>query len=269
MVPMACDRKVEFGGRCRNMADPVTGRCIEISSHKEGTAGVVDEPTVILVKFPLFGGALDAAVRYFRDIPRFEDDCEKEHELAAKITGRQFKGVRASGKRGDSGTPVFGKDGVPNPNQSALATELGKNNFVLADVHCFSREPGQGFLVLGYYRGDADRRQLTLNPHQKGFIDRSWQHQWGRGRVHVWANTPQHVGIIEGSRFKFMILDERDGELLARFTKPLIEDAYWIPRSDFEWMVEESVHTVNFTTGKAGLGPSNKLVYRSGLWGIE
>lgn len=266
MVPMACDRKVEFGGRCRNTAEPTTGRCIEILSHKEGTAAVVDPPTTILAKFKLFGGALVAAMKLFRSVPRFENDCEKEHELAAKIAGRQFKGVRADGERGDSGTPVFRKEGLVNPDTFTLVEELATNGFALADVHCFSRDPGQGFLVLGYYKQNTDRKPLALNSDQRGFINYFWTRQWGR--AHIWSNIPQHVGVIERSRFKFIILDERDGELLAHITRPLIEEAYWIPRVDFERIDEELVHTVNFT-GKSGPEPSHNLVYREGLWGVE
>lgn len=264
---VACDRKEEglLGGRCRNEAGE-KGTCIVVSSHKDGTAAVADKPTTILIKFMLFGNVLAVATHLFREIFRFEEECENEHALVAALAKRQFKGVRATGERGDSGTSIFGKGGLTSPDPTTLAKELDENGFTFADIHCFSREPGKGFLVLGYYKQLTDRKPLVLNPDQQVFVQRSWQKQWGK--VHVYANIPYYTGVIQGSRFKFTILDERDGEILIHVTKPLMEDAYWIPRKDFERMDKEILHTVNFT-GKPSQGPSNKLAYRFGLWGIE
>lgn len=267
MAQIKCDRQAAsaLGGRCRNGAAE-NGRCTSVLTHKDGTAPRADAPDVVLVKPKLVGRALFAAMNTFPVVLRVaEERFAEAHELVATMAGRRFDKYRPGG---DSGTPVFDqKKGLQAPDVSTLQTELAKAGFVLADVHCWKREqPGmdEGFLVLGYRRGGAP---VSLTEQQKRFVVTSYNLvPWGE--AHVWANIPEYWGEYKGARFKFLLIEEKDGILKIVATKPKMDTVWSIERAAFTSIMREVLHTVNLR-GRVPTGVQKQaLVYNDGLWGI-
>ncbi len=252
-----CDRQVQFGVRCREDAES-DGKCV---LHQAMGAPRASEPTVVLMKFKLFGSALHAAAGLFKYVPRMAEDIESAHELVAKAAGLQFRGVRATDKGpGDSGTPVFGKQGLKDVAVASLRQELVDEGFVLADVHVFEKLDGSGMLVLGYHKHG---KPTKLDNDQQKFIDRSWAMNWSH--CHVWANIPQQVAVADGVRFKFMLLGVQGAQLLIQVTRPRMEETALVSKKDIKLEGTETVHTVNLV-GPSSKSPIVPLAYAGGLW---
>lgn len=255
----ACDRQVQFGARCREEAT-ANGRCAE---HQQGNAPRALEPDVILVKFKLFGAALHSAAGLFRYVPRMGEIIEASHEAVAKTVGLQFKGLRQTDKgSGDSGTAVFGKQGLKGVSLTQL--KLEDAGFALADIHTFEKPDGSGMLVLGYYKYHTDVKPVALRKDQKAFIDRSLSMNWGN--CHVWANIPQYTAEVQGVRFRFLITEDRGDKLLIQVTRPKMDEVAEVSKKEIGAYRLETIHTVNL------YGHADRdfmLHYAEGLWDVE
>jgi hypothetical protein len=114
------------------------------------------------------------------------DEKEKKHVEHAEAVGRQAYAVRKD--VADSGTQVFGKDGLHNVSMSTLIRELVLI-YQKVDIHLRRRrdgDPQMGVLVVSFSNeGEATNNAAALALFLK-FMDQSaWEH------AHIWANPPQ------------------------------------------------------------------------------
>ncbi|MDP3772472.1 MAG: hypothetical protein Q8Q94_03835 [bacterium] len=248
VIPMACDRAAEsaLGGRCRNRAG-ANGRCVSIASHRDRRAPRADSPDAVLVKFKLYGEALNRALEILPTVVRDEERIENEHALISLFAGRKFRGVRGRGKTrcpGDSGTPIFGQQGLRKPAAPTLSQELLASGYAVDNTHCWKRpDKDEGFLVVGYRRG---AKEILFTQDQERFLSRAF----GQASqvVHVWENIPQYTGQLKGEEtvFKCLLLKKTERGVYLQSVRPLLEDTHWIPRSELAFFRREVVHTVNF-----------------------
>lgn len=251
-VPMACDRAAEsaFGGRCRNRA-AANGRCDSVASHRDGSALRADSPDTVLVKFKY--GKVNRALEIFPTVVRDEETIESEHALIGVFTGRKFRGVRGRGKQGpgDSGTPVFGQQGLWKPAAPSLSQDLMTTGYAVDDIHCWKRaDRDEGFLVVGYRKR---ARGVAFTKDQERFLSRSFSQAYQV--AHVWENIPQHTGKLKGEEavFKCLLLEETEEAVHIQSVRPLLEDTHWIPRSELALFRREVLHTVNFVGSRGFL----------------
>lgn len=278
---IACDRKAEsaFGGRCRNEAT-FEGRCEKVFSHKNGSAPRADKPTIPLVKFRLPNHLFTEARDLFPEMIRNEDHeikFEESHRILAQLAGRKFKGIRIEEGPGDSGTQIFGKEGLPFPLATGIPEEIAHAGFRLDNVHCFQRQDARAFLVLGYKKVPRDVRLTT---EQQAFLKKKvFAALWGV--CHAWANIPEHIGTLKGNLCKFVVIKEgSDVVVFVTNPKDLPEPMFTLPISEVQIQEWEVIHTLNFTGYDFSYlktlqqkktvppRPANRLVYNDGLWGI-
>lgn len=260
-IIVSCNRAVRFGARCRGDAT-ANGRCVE---HLTVEAPRAPAPDVVLVKFTLPPQVAGVAANLFRDVPRMRDEIEKSHEAVAKAAGLQFKGIRAVEKDdpGDSGTPVFGRPGLKDVTLAPLREELERAGFALANVHTFANKTGKQVLVLGYHIGGEP---VALRADQQAFISRSWAMDWGF--AHVWANVPEMEACASDgiTRFKYLVIEDRGGNLLIQVTNPRGMESAEIAKSEIRYSRMTCLHTVN--VGGPSKGFEDILEFADGLWGV-
>lgn len=189
-VKMACKAGAHDGAvRCRNMQPCVI--------HPDGEP-TAPEADVILVKMNLNGKWglrwKSAGVRTTERSGQRAATLAKQRKAQAEQFNRSPLAVRRQSgsdisvpEAMDSGTPIFGPDGLAGVDITGLAEELhGMGNFLLADVHILKR-PWKA----------PDRLVLEFNkigPALQNFPWRIYHELIATcfGKVHVWAN-PRNV----------------------------------------------------------------------------
>lgn len=195
----ACKMAAHEGvARCRNM-EPCS-----VPAHRNGSTQLAPRPDVVLLKInlnkkndALFDGA---------GVPRHERSDERraqlgeQHRERAERLGRDSLVIRErrEGKESidypeahDSGTPVFGANGLHGVSVRALTAELQGAGYHLVHAHRLAREVKPPVrLVMVYERSNGEEMQNFPWRLLADLTNTSF------GQVDVWANDRDGHGKV-------------------------------------------------------------------------
>ncbi|TET84445.1 MAG: hypothetical protein E3J36_01295 [Candidatus Nealsonbacteria bacterium] len=188
----ACIASAKGGARCRATVEKLGTFCSFHQKLKEEGRQIrlAPKPDVILVRFYL---NLDRSQKLeMTGIPRRERltevEREEKHINHAKQYGRDPYRYR---DKSDSGTPIFGKEGINDLFLSQTWAELKREGYHLTDIHLKSHTEKKDVLVaaLNYKASEIPLSKQILDE-----LDQLLSSCWGY--VRVWADPPNEEGKV-------------------------------------------------------------------------
>lgn len=177
----ACIGTTETGARCRNEAAP-SKRCEECTEKNRPGAPA---PTHILLKLVINERRAKAfANTGVSTVQPNWGERREQHQVEAYVHGMDAKAYATETYKGvDSGTAVFGRQGLSDVCVEELWAELHSLGFVLQDIHLERNRKGNDILVIALAKGAENKfPSLSVGPLVKDLLAFDW------GFVHVWAN---------------------------------------------------------------------------------
>jgi hypothetical protein len=240
--------------RCRENAIPGSSRCPE---HVEGPDA--PEPDRIVWRIKIRPDEAEKLEEL--GLPRFERSPEARKVLEARRVetarelGRDPSSARAQGEGPDDGSPVFGKERLPNADLSGLFRELYAKKFRFVSVHVLddSKQIPHGPKVRSIYvvielARDTQELEASVARALKSEIEAD----------RVWAKTAQQcIDAVKPIVRAFI-------EALVRTSFGVI-DVWANPRDRFD----KVVHTVTCRGERKPLDQARyRLRYADGLWAV-
>ena len=189
----ACVAATQGGGRCRRRAER-NGLCVHHQARvEEGKrVRIAPVPTTIIFSFRLNARRaeeLERAGIERRKITREqEEEREARHIAQAKQHGRRPYAFR---EKADSGTPIFGKDGVRDVGINPTISEIQKAGYSLTQIFLEVKEEPMKRLLVYFEKGGKPYEGSSSLWRALFFVL-----SVGWGYCHVWANPPQEGKIV-------------------------------------------------------------------------
>lgn len=221
-IKYACQAMTEQGARCRYFVTlplelPENVFCsLHEEKAKEGKVTVAPPPDVILFKFRVNPNWYERLLRSGIELRRISPQGKREmkHIMHAKKYRRapyRFRGMA------DSGTPVFGKEGLPNVGLSQVWSEILSSGYGVKEIFLSPRagEPMATLTVVlqqkgGFFGPRINRRELYRFMFATSF-----------GFAHVWANPPQENGLIVHTVNLVQRIPQKEPSVFLTFNKGL------------------------------------------------
>lgn len=178
--------------RCRKLATAPPND-LHCAVHKDSQITPV-LPDVILAKmtFPRNGEWREDLVEEFNlhskvRTGRDERSADQRHAEHAKVFHRDANAVRQ--ERADSGTQVFGQQGLANVGLQFLENELVGAGYHFVGAHVLDRVQDEKLTLVMTYANDPSQSVIPLPSRANGFIKNLLRQCWSFG--HIWANPPR------------------------------------------------------------------------------
>ena len=258
-----------LGGRCRRKAQQ-DGMCYE-GGHMTTTAPATP-PRTILINFSLSIKMFVEAERLgFRRQTRVMSETQARHELESGLTRRSFIEYR---QVGDTGSAVFGKEGLPNvKNLGTTIAEILKAERGFGDAHLEAAPDGGGRLMVIHQDKSIPKEYASgLTAEMGQFLNRLGTDTWEK--CFVWDNPPRWHATVEFTHGKpypiqFHILKELgNGGVVAQVIRPKMPEPLEIPAEVRKAAIRAATSTVNLRgrgATKPGV-PGTTLLWNGGYW---
>lgn len=151
---------------------------------------------IIMVKFAISRGEtanlIEAGVRRVQVDHKQQ---EEQHRAVAQRLGQDPFAARPGKKIADSGTQVFGSNGLKDVLVSEVLSDLKKAGYRLVDTHITDNRKGQDFAVLLFAdKAVILKRRNGISSAAEQQINNLLEATWPY--CHVWANPPATDGYL-------------------------------------------------------------------------